>query len=128
MQQHRQFSCDGHDGSFLRVAFPSDRQRLAESSQVAVLSERPKDVLRRLNQKAAQQVVSLFRDAQLRVGVSALASRRYEPEIGPTPPTCRSNAASGYFFFPSSPIRLSNTRICFDTTSIVVRTLDNASS
>ena len=44
MQQHRQLSCNGHDGSFLRVPFPSDRQCLAESSQVAVLSERPQDV------------------------------------------------------------------------------------
>src|SRR5450756_420532 len=86
MQQHRQLSCNGHDGSFLRVPFASDRQCLAESSQVAVLSERPQDVLRRLDKKAAQQAVTLFRDAQLRVGVSALASRRYEPEIGPDCP------------------------------------------
>src|SRR5664280_883131 len=76
MQQHRQFSCDGHDGSFLRVAFPSDRQCLAESSQVAVLSERPQDVLRRLDQKAAQYILGPFgEDCDLRRFGQALSVR-----------------------------------------------------
>src|SRR5450756_3141377 len=86
MQQHRQLSCNGHDGSFLRVPFASDRQCLAESSQVAVLSERPQDVLRRLDQKAAQEAVTLFRDAQLRVGIPALALRRHQSEVRPHGP------------------------------------------
>src|SRR5664279_5892940 len=83
MQEHRQLSCHRDDGPFLRVALSSGRQRLAETSEVAVLSKWPEDVLRRLNQKPAQQVVSLFRDAQLRVRVPALASRRYKPEVRP---------------------------------------------
>src|ERR1035441_2168977 len=86
MQQHRQLSCDGNNGSFLRVAFPSDREGLAESSEVAVLSKWPQDVLRRLDQKPAQEGVSRFRDAQLRVGVPALASRRYQSEVRPHGP------------------------------------------
>ena len=99
--------------------------------QVAVRSEWPEDVLRRLHQQPAHEAVSLLRDPQLRVrclrsGVGPAPARGTAPPSGssrtgpglqrqdvgqrhdraPLRPPAAASAVSGYFFFPSSRIRL----------------------
>jgi hypothetical protein len=60
MQQHRQFSCRGHDGSLLAVSSTALRQFQSPASEITVDAEWSQDMLRSLHQQRPQIRISLF--------------------------------------------------------------------
>src|ERR1700686_3463246 len=65
MQQYRQLSSHGHDGSLLGI-FPSSLRQLASPSpQITVFSKRSQNIVRSLHHHRAQVPVSFFADPLL---------------------------------------------------------------
>jgi hypothetical protein len=67
MQQHRQLSGRGNDGSFLPASSATLGQPQAPTPQIAVGTERSQNMLRPLHQQRAQIGVAFLADVQLRL-------------------------------------------------------------
>ncbi len=81
MQQHRQLSCGGDDGSLLSALSATLGQLQSPASQVTVDAERPQDVLRSLHQQRSQIGVSLFADMHLRLAPPRVSSSWLQSQI-----------------------------------------------
>src|SRR5271169_4324749 len=80
MQQYRQLSSHGHDGSLLGI-FPSSLRKLASPSpQITVFAKRPQNVVRSLHHHRAQIPVSFFADALLGFALPRVPAARSQPQ------------------------------------------------
>jgi len=74
VQQDGQLSSDGDDGAFLGRLAAAFSELQPPAAQVAVRSERPKDVLGALDQEPAEIAIAGLGDVELRILGSALVS------------------------------------------------------
>ena len=81
MQQHRQLSCRGHDGSFLRIPSSALGQLQSPAAQIAVRPKRSQNVLRSLYQQRSQIGIPFLADVHLRLPLPRVPSSRLQPEI-----------------------------------------------
>src|SRR6266404_9531091 len=76
LQQDRQLSSHGHDGSLLGIFSSSLRKLLSPSPQITVFSKRSQNVVRSLHHHGAQIPVSFFADALLGFALPGVPAAR----------------------------------------------------
>ncbi len=81
MQQDRQLSCGGDDGSLLCIPSATLGQPQAPASQVAVGTERTQNVLRSLDQQRSQIRVAFLADVHLWFTLPGVPAPRLQSEI-----------------------------------------------
>src|SRR5215472_11971594 len=81
LQQHRQLSCRGHNGSLLCVSSTTLGQLQSPAPEIAVDTKWPQDMLRSLYQQSSQIRIALFADVQLRLALSRVSSSRLQSQI-----------------------------------------------
>ena len=83
VQQDGELSGDSDDRAFLASRPAMSSKPLAKAAEIAVVSERPEDVLSALHQQTAQIRIALLVDPELRVMLPRVRSCGHQPEIGP---------------------------------------------
>src|SRR5215467_6723308 len=86
MQQHRQLSGCGHEGSLLAVPATALRQLQAPAPEIAVDPEGSQDVLCPLHQQRAQIGIAFLADMQLRIALSRFPPSRLQSQIAASVP------------------------------------------
>src|SRR6185437_3916376 len=81
VQQHRQLSGRGYDGSLLCVSSSSFRQLESPAPEIAVNAERSQDVLCSLHQQRAQVRIAFLADMHLRLALSRVPPSWLQSEI-----------------------------------------------
>ena len=114
MQQHRELSCGGDDGSLLSALSATLGQFQSPASQVTVDAERPQDVLRSLHQQRSQIGVSLFADMQLRLAPPRVAPSWLQSQIAAHVATFTTSSVSMYVIAISvpTPFTCFNSAVC----------------
>src|SRR5882757_1297956 len=81
MQQHRQLSCGGDNGSLLPALSAAFGQPQSPAPQITVDPEWSQDVLRSLHQQRAQIRIAFFANVHLRLALSRVPPSRLQSQI-----------------------------------------------
>src|SRR5690242_13173801 len=81
MQQHRQLSRRGDDGSLLSTLSSPFRQLQSPASEIAIHTERSQNVLCPLYQQRAQIGIAFLTDVQLRFALAGVPASRLQSQI-----------------------------------------------
>jgi hypothetical protein len=81
MQEDRQLARNGHDRSLPRVPPSAIYEPLAGAAQVAVHSEWTQDVVSRLHEELADELIASFRDSERRARIPRVALPRAQAKV-----------------------------------------------
>src|SRR5512141_1428450 len=81
MQQHRQLSCRGYDGSLLAVPSTTLGQLQAPAPEITVDAKWSQDVLCSLHQQRSQIRITLFADVHLRLALTRVPASWLQSQI-----------------------------------------------
>jgi hypothetical protein len=81
MEENSELSSDGNDGSFLRGLATASGESEAVAAQIAVLAERPEDVVGALHEQLAKEGITFTRDVELGISLAGASRCWGEPEV-----------------------------------------------